>query len=138
MYQYDTKVRIRYSETDQMGYVYYGNYAAFYEIGRVEALRDLGTTYKSLEDIGIMMPVLEVNAKYYKPALYDDLITIRTIIKELPRARIIFEHQLFNEKDTLLHEAKTTLTFIKKENHRPCRPPQSIFDALERFFQTEK
>jgi acyl-CoA thioester hydrolase len=78
MYSAETKIRVRYGETDQMGYLYYGYYALYYEVGRAEAIRELGFTYKQMEDMGIMMPVAELNAKYYRPAKYDDLITVKT------------------------------------------------------------
>ncbi len=84
MYESTTQVRVRYGETDQMGYLYYGYYALYYEVGRAEAIRQLGFTYKELEDMGIVMPVAELNAKYLRPALYDNLITVKTILKELP------------------------------------------------------
>ena len=134
MYQHDCQIRVRYSDTDQMGYVYYGNYAAFYEIGRVEALRNLGISYKELEDAGFMMPVLEVHSKYFFPARYDDLITLRTTIKELPKLKIKFEHEIFNNERDLLHKGQTILVFIQKHNHKPCRIPKQVNVLLTPFF----
>ena len=91
----DINIRVRYAETDKMGYVYYGNYATYYEVGRVEALRKLGMSYKEMEDEGIMLPVLSFNIKYFKPAFYDDLLTIKTSITEMPNTRIKFEYECY-------------------------------------------
>jgi len=131
MYIHETKIRIRYGETDQMGYVYYGNYAQFFEIGRVETLRSLGFSYKSIEDQGIMLPVANLQIRYLKPALYDDLITIRTKIIGIPTAKIEFTYEIFNETDVLLTTASTTLVFVKKETMRPTSPPPSLIQKLK-------
>ena len=102
MYINDTEVRVRYAETDQMSYVYNGAYAEYLEVGRVEALRNLGVVYKDLELAGVMMPVLEMNIKYYRPARYDDVLRIRTIVKEMPTQKIFFEYEIFNENDKVI------------------------------------
>ena len=112
MFSNTTKIRVRYAETDQMGYMYYGNYAAFFEVGRVEMLRSLGMTYKSMEDAGIIMPVSEMKCKYIKPALYDEEITVKVIIEAMPSIRIHFRYELFNEKEELIHIGETTLVFV--------------------------
>ena len=114
MFSNTTKIRVRYAETDQMGYMYYGNYAAFFEVGRVEMLRSLGMTYKSMEDSGIIMPVAEMKCKYIKPALYDEEITVKVIIENMPSIRIHFRYELFNEKEELIHIGETTLVFVDK------------------------
>ena len=124
------QVRVRYAETDKMGYVYYGDYAQYFEVGRVEALRDLGWTYKSMEESGIMLPVLEYSVKYLKPAYYDDLITIETTIKEKPRARIKFYHELYNEKGEKLTTGEVTLVFINMNTGRPCAAPEKMVQAI--------
>ena len=116
-----TELRVRYAETDQMGYVYYGNYAAYYEVGRVELMRQLGTSYREIEESGLMLPVRDFSVRYFKPALYDDLITVETRIEELPTARIKFNYDIFNEKGDLLTSAETTLVFVSKETNRLCR-----------------
>lgn len=134
MYTAETKIRVRYSETDQMGYVYYGNYPAYYEVGRVEALRQLGMSYKSLEDSGIMMPVLESSSKYIKPALYDSLLTIKVIIPDLPGVRIRFIYEIINESDQLIHQGETTLVFVNMETNRPVRAPEGMLELLQPFF----
>ncbi len=134
MYVSETKVRVRYSETDKMGYVYYGNYTHFYEVGRVEALRQLGTSYKEMEDSGIMLPVFTCSLKYLKPALYDDLLLIKTTIKELPKARITFDYEIYNEKGELLNEGITTLVFVDMKTNKPRPAPDSFIEKIKKFF----
>ena len=134
MYTSETFVRVRYGETDQMGYVYYGNYAMYYEVGRVESLRQLGLTYKELEDMGVMMPVLENKSKYHQAALYDDHLKIVTAIREKPSVRIRFDYAIYNEDGKLIHEGETLLAFVDKKTGRPCRPPQVFQDVLKPFF----
>ena len=136
MYSSDYKVRVRYADTDQMGFVYYGNYPIFYEIGRVEAMRNLGFSYKKLEDSGIMMPVLESSSKFLLPAKYDELIKIRTTITSLPKVKIHFNYEIYNEIDKLIHTGETILAFIKKDTMRPCRVPSEIIDLLNPYFNT--
>lgn len=134
MFVSETTLRVRYGETDQMGYVYYGNYALYYEVGRVEGLRVLGTSYKELEDNGVMLPVLEVQSKYLKPARYDDLLTICTMVRELPATRIRFDYEIFNAAQQLLHTAAVTLVFIDKASGRPMRCPVSLTAAFAPYF----
>ena len=134
MFSAETEVRVRYSETDQMGYVYYGNYAAYYEVGRVEALRSLGMSYRSLEESGIMMPVLESHSKYIKPAKYDDLIRLVITIPTLPTSRITFEYKLYL-KNGLIHEGNTTLAFVNMESGRPMRAPEAMINLLKPFYE---
>jgi acyl-CoA thioester hydrolase len=134
MFVHDTQLRIRYSETDQMGYCYYGNYAAFFEIGRVETLRSLGVSYKELEDKGIMLPVLSYEVKFIKPAYYDDLITIKTFIKKMPLARIDFDYEIYNENNVLLTTAHTSLVFIQSNSMKPCPAPAEIVEKLKAYF----
>jgi acyl-CoA thioester hydrolase len=134
MFSHSTKLRVRYAETDQMGYMYYGNYAAFYEVGRVEMLRSLGMTYKSMEDSGIMMPVLDLKCKFIKPALYDEEITIKVNMAKMPSVRIHFAYELYNEKTELINLGETTLVFIDIERNKPCLPSQDFLDRLQQFF----
>ncbi|SNS51563.1 acyl-CoA thioester hydrolase [Belliella buryatensis] len=135
MFQAETQVRVRYAETDQMGYVYYGNYAMYFEVGRVEALRSVGFSYKRMEADGIMMPVLEQQTKYLKPGKYDELLTIKVKIPEMPGIRITFEYEVFNEVHELITTGKTTLTFLKTDTHRPSRPPQYLLEILKPYFE---
>jgi len=135
MYSSETTVRVRYAETDQMGYVYYGNYAMYYEVGRVESLRQLGLTYKALEEMGIMMPVLENHSRYKAPARYDELLTVKTTIKELPGVRITFYYEIFNEEKKLVNEGQTQLVFIDMKSNRPCKAPEEMVQVLSPFFR---
>lgn len=130
----DINIRVRYAETDRMGYVYYGNYATYYEVGRVEALRKLGMSYKEMEDQGIMLPVLSFNIKYFKPAYYDDLLTIKTSITEMPNTRIKFEYECYNEKNELLNKGDTTLVFINASSNKPCMAPEWFLEKIKPFF----
>jgi acyl-CoA thioester hydrolase len=134
MYRSETTVRVRYGETDQMGYVYYGYYAMYYEVARVESLRQLGLTYKELEDGGVMMPVLENKSKYLSPALYDDELRIVTTIKEKPSVKITFYYEIFNGQGKLIHEGETLLVFVNKNTSKPCRPPDHFQNVLKPFF----
>lgn len=134
MYTSETHIRVRYGETDQMGYVYYGNYAMYYEVGRVESLRKLGLSYKELEDLGVMLPVLENHSKYLAPARYDDLLRIVTTLREKPGVKIKFEYEIFNESNTLIHKGETILVFIDRKTNKPCRPPEEMQKILAPFF----
>ena len=122
----EIQVRVRYAETDQMGYVYYGNYATYFEVARVELLRSIGFTYKKLEEEGIMLPVFEFSIKYFKPAFYDDLLTIKTILEYNNGARIKFHYEIFNVSGTLLNKAETTLVFIDRKTNRPTSMPEKM------------
>ena len=135
MFQNSTKIRVRYGETDQMGYMYYGNYAQFYEVGRVEMLRSLGLTYSAMELSGIKMPVLELKCSYLKPALYDEEITVNVIMDKMPGVRIHFRYELFNEKAELINTGETLLVFINMQTNRPCKAPQDFIDKLKPFFK---
>ncbi|MCQ6957604.1 acyl-CoA thioesterase [Mucilaginibacter aquariorum] len=135
MFQNATKLRVRYGETDQMGYMYYGNYAEFFEVGRVEMLRSLGLTYSGMEASGIMMPVLELKCKYLKPARYDEEITINVIMDKMPGVKIHFRYELFNERKELIHVAETLLAFVNMKTNRPCLPPSDFIEKLKPFFE---
>jgi acyl-CoA thioester hydrolase len=135
MYQSETTVRVRYGETDQMGYVYYGNYGMYYEVARVESLRYLGLTYKEIEKQGIIMPVLENKSKFIAPARYDELLRIVCTVREKPSIRIKFEYEIFNEEDKLIHIGETLLVFVDRMTNKPCRPPEQMEKVLEPFFK---
>ncbi len=124
-------VRPRYSETDQMGYVYYGRYAEYFEIGRTELVRELGIPYSRFErEDGIMLPVIELQVNYKTPARYDDALTITTQLKEPPTARIRFDYQIVNEQQELVVTGHVVLVFIHTHTRRPCRPPRFFLEAL--------
>jgi acyl-CoA thioester hydrolase len=135
MFQSETKIRVRYAETDQMGYAYYGNYATYYEVARVEALRALGIPYKAMEEEGVMMPVLENFSKYIAPAKYDDELTVRVFIKELPSVKIKFSYEFYNESGQLIHTGETLLIFMKTSTRKPCKVPENMLEKLKVFFE---
>lgn len=135
MFEHSTKLRVRYGETDQMGYMYYGNYAEFYEVGRVEMLRSLGMTYKGMEASGVMMPVLELKCKYLKPARYDEEIRIRVIMDKMPGVKIHFRYELYNEQEELINTGETLLVFVNMQTNRPCMAPGDFIDRLKSFFE---
>lgn len=132
-FQATTKMRVRYGETDQMGVAYYGNYAQYFEVGRVEALRAIGMTYRSMEERGVMLPVSEFCVKYLASAKYDDEITVETTITSVQGARIRFEYQLFNEENKCLAKAHTVLVFVNKETMRPMGAPDDFLRILEKY-----
>jgi acyl-CoA thioester hydrolase len=135
MYTNDTRVRVRYSETDQMNVVYYGNYAQYFEVGRVEAMRSLGLSYKDLEATGIIMPVVEFKARFLRPARYDDLLTIRTTIKELPTGHHIeFFQEVYNEKGKLLTSGYVINYFVLADTMEKTKVPAEMQERLKPFF----
>ncbi|MBL7924597.1 MAG: acyl-CoA thioesterase [Bacteroidia bacterium] len=134
MYLSETSVRVRYAETDRMNYVYYGNYASYFEVARVEALRDLGMTYRRMEEEGFLLPVLEYKVKYFKPAFYDELLHIKTCIPFMPSVKIVFRYEIFNETGMKLNDAETTLVFLSKESGRPCKAPSELLQKLSPYF----
>jgi acyl-CoA thioester hydrolase len=134
MFEHTTKIRVRYGETDQMGFMYYGNYAEFYEVGRVEMLRSLGMTYSGMEASGIMMPVLELSCKYLKPALYDEEISVKVMAK-MPGVKIHFQYELYNHDEELINTGETLLAFVNMKSGRPCMPSQEFIDKVKPFFQ---
>jgi len=127
-------IRVRYSETDQMHYVYYGNYAAYFEMGRVEWLRKFGISYKEMEANGIMLPVINMNINYHKPALYDDLLELKTTLTKLPQVKIDFKFTLLNQKNELLTTATTTLVFWDMKRNKPTKAPQNLIDKIKPYF----
>jgi len=135
MIEHDTKLRVRYGETDRMGYVYYGNYATYFEVARVETLRKLGISYKELEDDGVMLPVLEFKIKYYKPAYYDDELVIKTIIQKMPSVRIHFSYQTFNQSGGLINEAEITLVFVDTNTQKPVKLPDDLKERFAKEFK---
>ena len=131
MKQHEINVRVRYSETDQMGVVYHGNYAQYFEMGRVEWLRNIGISYKWMEENGIMLPVVSLNINYKKPARYDDLLIVKTIFKKQESVKIEFDYEIRNEKDELLTIANSTLVFVDMKTGRPVLPPEYILELLK-------
>jgi acyl-CoA thioester hydrolase len=134
MFRFETQVRVRYAETDKMGFVYYGNYAAYYEVARVESLRSLGITYRSMEESGIIMPVMENYSKFILPAQYDDLLTITVMLKEKPSTRIRFDYEIYNQEKKLINLGFSTLVFVDMKTSRPVEAPVNIVEILKPFF----
>ena len=135
MFVHDTEIRVRYGETDKMGYVYYGYYSLYYEQARTEAIRSLGMSYKTIEDLGFIMPVTRMNAKYVLPAKYDDLLTVRTIIKELSKRKIDFRYEIYNQEDDLINIAETSLIFINNETRKMANMPKELYTNLKPHFK---
>jgi acyl-CoA thioester hydrolase len=135
MFSSETRIRVHYALTDQMGYVYYGHYAQFYEIGRAEAIRQLGYTYRDIEQLGIIMPVGTMECKYLLPARYDDLLTVKTILQELPGSnKVVFFHEIYNEAGEKLNTGSVTLHFMDRQGKRPARIPQPLLEKLAPYF----
>ena len=125
-----TKIRIRYGETDQMGFVYHGNYAQFFEIGRLDWITQIGVSYKEMESQGILLPVIYLETSFLKSAYYDDELTIETFLLEIPTVRIKFGYNIFNNKNELLTKGTTHLVFLNKKNNKPMRCPNYILDKI--------
>jgi acyl-CoA thioester hydrolase len=132
MEYHQTQIRVRYSETDQMRVVYHGNYAQYFEIGRVEWLRNKGISYKWMEENGIMLPVVSLTMNYKKPARYDELLTLKTILKNRTAVKIEFDYELYNEKEELLTTGNSILVFVDMKTGKPISPPQNIIAILNR------
>ena len=135
MIKTETTIRVRYGETDQMGYVYYGAYAQYFEVARVEAMRSLGITYREMEEKGVLMPVIHFEINYKKAALYDDEVRIVTTIKELPYTRITFHSESFNQKNELLNTGSVTLVFLDRNKKKPMMSPDWFLKPFEDLFE---
>ena len=135
MYTFDTKIRVRYAETDQMGYVYHGNYAAYFEVARTETFRQLGISYKAMEADGIGLPVGEMHTKFRRPARYDDLLTVRLLLRKPARgASLLFEYEIYNEARELLTEGHTLMVFVRTATGRPVPVPTAVQERLLPYF----
>ncbi|WP_184183694.1 acyl-CoA thioesterase [Chryseobacterium defluvii] len=130
-------IRVRYGETDPMKYVYYGNYAEYFEIGRVELFRSIGMSYDEIENQGIWLPVSEYKIKYLKPALYDQVLEIHTYVKKIPGVRIEFEYEIFNEQKMKITEASTTLFFLEAKTNKIIKCPDALMKLIEVNWKTE-
>lgn len=124
-------IRVRYGETDQMGIVYYGNYPSYFEVARTEWLRNLGVTYKNMEQNGIKLPVISLNVQYIKPAKYDDVLTIHVTLKKRPMVKIEFDYEITNQNREKISTGKTTLAFIDSRTNKPIKCPDYILDKLD-------
>lgn len=133
LFENQTKLRVRYGETDQMGYCYYGNYAQYFEVGRVEAMRSVGMSYREMEAHGIMLPVSDFSVKYHAPARYDDELTITTSIVAVKGARLLFDYVIHNEQGELVAKAHTTLVFVTVSTMRPTKAPEDFLEMLKPY-----
>jgi len=131
----ETKIRVRYGETDQMGVVYHGNFALYFEEARTDALRQIGVSYKTMEQNGVVMPVVNLVMNYKQPAKYDEVLTIKTIMKELPSVKIILEYEVFNEHEELLVTGSSILVFINRTLGKPIRCPKELYLKFAEFFK---
>jgi acyl-CoA thioester hydrolase len=135
MYRHETKVRVRYGETDQMGYLYYGNYGLYFEVARAEAMRELGITYKiQEEELGIMMPVMTLNCRFLRPAKYDNLVTVRSEVRKLPTDFMRFYHEVFNEEGKLLTAGEVKLAFVDKNTGKRSHAPEYLLNVIGKYF----
>lgn len=130
MKRHEIRLRVRYGETDQMGVVYHGNFAEYFEVARVEWLRAIGATYKEMEENGVMLPVVNLNINYKKPAKYDELLTIKTTLKNKPTVKIIFEYEVFDEAGDLISTAESTLVFVNMKTGKPIMCPEDLLEKM--------
>ena len=131
----ETKIRVYYEDTDKMGVVYYGNYARYYEIGRTEMIRDLGFTYKQMEELNIMLPAYSLHINYHKSAYYDDLLTVRTIVDHIPNVKFPIKTEIYNEKGELINSGETVLVFFSSVTNKPIAAPGYFIDEITRLFK---
>ncbi|RXG32854.1 acyl-CoA thioesterase [Leeuwenhoekiella marinoflava] len=130
MKSHTTSVKVRYAETDQMGVVHHANYAVYLELARIEWLEAIGISYKKMEEEGIMLPVYGMQFYFLKPALFDDILTVKTMLRKVPRASIVFDYEIYNQNQELLTKAETTLVFVDMSTNRPTRCPEYVLEKL--------
>lgn len=130
----ETQVRVYYEDTDKMGVVYYGVYPRYYEIGRTEMIRELGITYKEIEDSGILLPAHSLKISYLKSAFYDDLLTVRTIVDTLPVVKFPIKTEIYNQQGELINTGEVVLAFFDSKTNKPCRIPARFLEAMKRHF----
>lgn len=135
MYKHSHPIRVRYAETDQMSYVYYGNYAQYHEVGRVEAMRSLDLSYAVMEnEIGVMMPVMKMEIEFLRPAFYDELLTVHTYIPDLPGKEIVFYSEIFNDRNKIVNKGTVTLCFIDRSTKKRITAPEMMLDKLRAYY----
>ena len=137
MISYDAKIRVNYKDTDKMGIVHHSNYIVYYEMARVEALREWGMPYSDMEQRGIISPILEVGSKYILPAYFDEVLTVRVIVEEMPMVRLKVRYELYNEDGKLINTGHTWLGFLDGETRRPCRAPEYFVKKMQALFDAE-
>ncbi len=135
MFEYESKVKVRYIETDQMGVVHHANYVQYYEVARTECFEACsGMTYASMEADGVMLPVVDLQSKYIRPAYYNEVLTIKTIVNELPTVKLKVNYEIYNEARVLINTGQTTLVFVDKQTRRPCKAPEKFMANVRQFF----
>ncbi|GAA0719281.1 thioesterase family protein [Aquimarina litoralis] len=127
----ETLLKVRYSETDQMGVVHHGNYAQYLELARIDWLSRLGISYKNMEENGVMLPVFTLNFKFKKSAFFDDELTVKTFLKKIPTARIVFDYEIYNQNQDLLTIASSTLVFVDTKTRKPILCPPYLLEIIE-------
>lgn len=136
MFVHETKVKVRYAETDQMGVVYHGNYAEYYEIGRTECIEACsGISYATMESEGIILPVIDLQSKFIRSAKYNQILTVKSIVTELPTVRLKIEYEIYNEDNQLINTGRTTLVFVDKRTEKPCAPPENFMKNIRQYFE---
>lgn len=135
MFVHESKLKVRYVETDQMGIVHHSNYAQYYELARTECFEACsGMTYASMEAEGVMLPILELQSRYLKPAYYNEVLTVKSIVSELPSVRLKVDYEIYNEANELINTGSTTLVFVNKQSRRPCQPPENFMKNVRQYF----
>ena len=130
MYSHEIEIRVRYGEVDMMGYLYYGYYSFYYEQARVETMRSLGISYKRMEELGFLLPVRDLHIKFIKPAYYDDVVRIKTMIKKMPAVRHDFHYEMYNAQQELINEADTTLVYLDAVSRKPIQCPEFVKELI--------
>jgi acyl-CoA thioester hydrolase len=130
----ETKIRVRYGETDRMGYLYYGHYPEYFEVSRTDLIRSMGISYREIEDQGIIMPVKSLTVDYKLPAMYDELLTVESCLKELPEVKLNIDYNIFNQENNLICTGNTVLVFVDAGTRRTRRAPAFFLDAVRKFF----
>jgi len=134
MYCHESHIRVRYGETDRMGYLYCGHYPEYFEVARTDMIRSLGISYREMEDQGILLPVRSLHIDYRQPALYDDLLVVRSCLKSLPETRLDIDYEIYNEQDVLVCTGNSVLVFVDAQSRKPRRAPVSFLDAVKEHF----
>jgi acyl-CoA thioester hydrolase len=134
MYSSETLIRVRYGETDRMGYMYYGHYPEYFEVSRTDMIRSLGLSYKEIEDLGIIMPVRSLNVNYKLPAHYDEVLTVKSFLRKIPEIKLDIDYEIYNQQQQLICTGNTILAFVDTKTRRPRRAPDFFLEAVSKYF----
>lgn len=135
MYCHESHIRVRYGETDRMGYLYYGHYPEYFEVARTDMIRSLGISYRKMEEQGILLPVRSLHIDYRQPALYDEMLVVRSCLKSLPELKLDIDYEIYNEQNNLICRGNSVLVFVDAENRKPRRAPASFLDSVREYFE---